>query len=67
MDAGDVRSGEAFALRVQQILLWIALTDASDIEKARSVLRAAAVHADGGDFRQPQTASSAIAYVLTVS
>ena len=34
MDAGDVHSGEAFALRVQQILLWIALTDASDIEKA---------------------------------
>lgn len=32
MDAGDVHSGEAFALRVQQILLWIALT--SDIEKA---------------------------------
>ena len=34
MDAGDVHSGEAFSLRVQQILLWIALTDAGDIQKA---------------------------------
>ncbi len=34
MDADDVHSGTAFALRVQQILLWIALTDAGDIQKA---------------------------------
>lgn len=34
VDPGDLQSGETFSLRVQQILMWIALTDASDIEKA---------------------------------
>jgi hypothetical protein len=34
MDPGDLQSCEAFSLRVQQILMWIALTDASDIQKA---------------------------------
>jgi len=34
MNAGDVHSGEAFSLRVQQILLWISLTDASEIDRA---------------------------------